>query len=347
MKKLSFRTIGVLLVLVMVLVTAGCGGGGGGGGGGATTDDGYETFIVRIGMVTASDHPSTVSAHMFSDMMYERSNGRLIVQVYSDGALGGDRQLIESAALGILEIAMVGEAGMSNVVPEFGVITLPYLFDSYEAAMAALHGQLGAHLEELATAQNLHVLGWGGAGFRNLSTTSREVRTPADLSGLMIRTQEIPMHIDLWRALGANPTPMAFTELFMGLQQGTVDGQENPIVIFQTTGFHEVQRYFILTEHVFSCAPISINIPFLNSLPADLRQLIIDGGREWAEIQRQLILDNEANSLQIIKDAGMVVIELTPAEKQAFIDAALTIYDSIYEEFGRELVELARSYNQR
>jgi tripartite ATP-independent transporter DctP family solute receptor len=304
-------------------------------------------IVIRLAHVLAEDHASHITlVNTFKKDVEEKSEGRIKVEVYPNAQLGSDRQAIEAVSLGSLEMAAVGGAVLSGFVEDFMVLDLPFLFPTREAAHKALDGELGAALNEALQTQGIINLGTGEGGFRNITNSVRPIIKPEDLKGIKIRTMENPIHMATFKAYGANPTPMAFGELFTALQQKTVDAQENPISIIYTAKFNEVQKYLTLSGHVYGTVPLIINKDFYEGLPEDLQAIISDAAVHWVEVHRETANEQDTKYVSDLEAAGMEITKLTPEQKQAFIDAAQPVYDDFikqYGEKGQKLIELARA----
>ena len=175
-----------------------------------------------------------------------------------------------------------------------------------------------------------------------MTNSRKAVYTPADMKGLKLRTMENPMHIAFFKLLGANPTPMNFGELYTALQQKTVDGEENPVAIVYDAKFYEVQKYYSLTGHVFSATMALTSKAWLDKLPADLRDVVVKGGRQFVLAQRKMIAAAENKQLEELKTKGMKVNTLTPAQKDMFVKATRPVYDQFKDQLGEEIVAIAK-----
>ncbi len=346
----------VMIAMVLSFALAGCGGGNTPAGEessagaeeeGEEVADTGEVYTVRVAYVVAESHAShIVFENIFKKELEE--TGRFKVELYPNAQLGGDRQAVEAVSLGNLEMTGPGEAVVSGFVPEWELVGLPFLFTSIEAAREALDGEFGQALDELLLSQNLVNVGWGEVGFRNITNNVRPIKSVDDLKGIKIRTMETPSHITFFRALGANPTPMGFNELFTALQQGTVDGQENPTALTYNSKFYEVQKYMTVSEHVYSAAPFLVNKDFLDSLPEDLRQIFLEVSEKTKDAQRELIGEQNADYLQKMADEGVEVIVLPKEEKEKFQQIAIEkVYPEVIDRIGGdELIKIAQSYNK-
>lgn len=296
----------------------------------------------------ASVVPETQSQHIalrdvFKKYVEEKSDGRLIVEIYPNGQLGGERQAIESVQLGTVQMTVTAVAVLSGFEPKFQVFDLPFLFKDKPAAYAALDGELGSMLSRNLVPLGLKTLGFPENGYRHITNNKGPIRTPDDLKGMKVRTMENPIHMAAFRALGANPTPMSFGELYTALQQKTVDAQENPIALIYTSKFYEVQKYCSLTGHVYAATIAVCNDDWFNKLPADLQKIVLDGATLFRDEQRKLADQQDIDMLEDLKKAGMQVNELTASEKEAFIKATASVYDEFAKSVpgGRELIDLA------
>ncbi|MBZ4654150.1 MAG: dicarboxylate transporter, DctP subunit, partial [Peptococcaceae bacterium] len=207
-------------------------------------------------------------------------------------------------------------------------------------AYEVLDGPVGREILDLMKAKTgIRGLVWGENGFRHYTNSVRTIRKPQDMQGLKIRTMENPAHMAIVKALGASPTPMAFNEVYTGLQQKTIDGQENPISLIVSMRFYEAQKYLTLDGHVYNPYILMINDKFYNSLSEDIRKVIDEGALVWQKVEREENNKQIKAGLEKLKAAGMEITELSPEELQAFRDATKSVYDTIgKKEVGEELL---------
>ncbi|KKM09847.1 C4-dicarboxylate ABC transporter substrate-binding protein [Clostridiales bacterium PH28_bin88] len=301
---------------------------------------------IKLAYVVPETQSTHIGAVEFKKYVEEKSGGKLAVELYPNGQLGSDRQAIEGVSLGTIEMTIPAVAPLSGFEKKFMVFDLPFLFKDREAAYKALDGELGQKLLETLPPLGLRGLAYGENGFRNITNNKGPIYEPKDLKGMKIRTMENPVHMETFRLLGANPTPMAFGELYTALQQGTVDAQENPISLIYTTKFYEVQKYVSKTGHVYAATLVLINDKFFTSLPTDLQKVLSDGAVVFRDFQRQLAAQQDTEWVDKLKEAGMQVNDLTPEQKQKFIEATLPVYDKFAPEIGADLIELAKAANK-
>lgn len=305
-----------------------------------------DTYKIKMAYVVPETQSTHIAAkEVFKKYVEEKSGGRITVELYPNGQLGGDRQAIEAVQLGTIQMTIPAAAVLSGFEPKFQVFDLPFLFKDKKAAYKALDGELGEKLNAMLIPLGLRNLAYGENGYRHITNNRGPIKSPADLKGLKIRTMENPVHMATFRRLGANPTPMSFGELYTALQQKTVDAQENPIPLIYTTKFYEVQKYCSLTGHVYAATVVLINDSFFSKLPKDLQKIVVEGAKKYREEQRKMASKQDMEMLAQLKKAGMQVNELTPAEKKAFIQATLPVYDEFKDKLGADLVELAKKAN--
>ena len=303
-------------------------------------------YVIKVGYIlpeNQSDH--IIMRDVFKKDIEEKSGGKISVELYPNAQLGGDRELIESVQLGTVQVAIPATSALAGFDKRFQVFDLPFLFKSKETAFKALDGELGHKVDELLKPLGMRNLGYGENGYRHITNSRGPVHKPEDLKGIKLRTMENPLHLAFFKMLGANPTPMSFGELYTALQQGTVDGQENPVVLVYTSKFYEVQKFYSLTGHVYSATMLVANDDFFASLPEDLWKIVEEAGKRYVVEQRALAEVQEQEFLEELKKTGLQINELTPEEKQLFIDATLPAYDQFKDIIGAELVELAKKAN--
>jgi len=298
--------------------------------------------VIKVGTIQPDSHPDCVlMREVFQEYVEKGSNGRIKVELYPNAQLGGDREMSEGVQLGILQMALPVTSITASFEGSFHVVEMPYLFTTREAAFEALDGQLGKELDRRLLSKGMMNLGYFENGFRHITNNRRPIQTIDDLKGLKIRTMETPIHVAFFKKVGANPTPMSFGELYTALQQGTVDGQENPIVLIYDSRFYEVQKYCSLTGHVFSVVHILANRSFIENLPDDLEKLVKEGARRFVTRHREIMPQEEKRLLAELEAKGMIVNDLKPENKQPLVEAARAVYDQFKGEIGSDIIELA------
>ena len=314
---------------------------------GVTLAEAAKNYTIKVAYVVPETQSTHIAAaEIFKPYVEEASEGRITVELYPNGQLGGDRQGIEAVQIGTIQMTIPAAAVLSGFEPKFQVFDLPFLFKSKAAAYEALDGELGETLSDTLIPLGLRNLAFAENGFRHITNNRGPIHDPSDLTGLKIRTMENPVHIATFKALGANPTPISFGELYTALQQRVVDAEENPIPLVYTSKFYEVQKYYSLTGHVYAATVLLMNEDFFNSLPEDLQKVVIEGAVRYRTYQRDLSQKQDEEMLAQLRQAGMEINELTEDEKKAFIEKTLPVYDELASQIGEELVELAKKANQ-
>jgi len=327
-----FLKLGTFLMIVLILVVSLMG----------YCEAKEKEYLIRIAYVLSEKQAAHIVLSEFvKPYLEEKSGGRIKVELYPNGVLGGDRQVAEAVQLGTVQMTIVTPAVLSGFEPRIQILTFPYLFRSWEQSEEAINGELGEKISNMFSPLGLKFLAFGGNGFRHISNNRRPITKVEDLKGLKIRTMENPIHIATFRALGANPTPMSYTELYSGLQQKTVDAQENPIALVYTSKFYEVQKYYTLDGHVFAFTVVLINDDFFSSLPIDLQELVKDAFQQYAVKQKALTRKQNEEMLVSLKNEGMQINELTPEQKQEFIKATQPVYEEFRDIIGEDLYKIA------
>lgn len=313
---------------------------------GGAVDTSNAEYTIRVGHTLQESTPShEMFIEAFKPYVEEKSGGRIKVEIYPNSSLGGERQMVEACQIGTLEIAYVTTAVVANFDSKFKVFDLPFLFNDLSIARQAMDGELGDTVAADLEKSDLKFLCYAENGFRMVTNNKGPITTPENLKGIKIRTMENSIHMRAFELLGASPTPMAFTELYTALQQGTVDGEENPLFLIESSKFYEVQKYLSLTGHVYAPGISVMSLSFWNSLPEDLQQIVMEGIWEARDLQRELLDTQNEESLKALGEK-MEVNELTPEQKEKFVEATSPVYEEVAKEIGQDLVDLAVKANE-
>ena len=297
-------------------------------------------YTVKYSHSQPEDHFTNLALLEMKKYIEEKSQGRLQLELFPNGQLGGDRQLIESVQMGTLEMCNSVTASFSSSSKAAMLFDLPFLFTSDEDAYKILDGEIGqAIIDQInKEAKGFRVMTFGVSGLRHITNSARPIHVPADLKGIKLRCMENPVHLDMFRALGANPTPMSIGEVYTALQQRTVDGQENPITNIYGYKFYEVQKYMSLTGHIYMPQLDIISTKFWNTLPDDLKKILEEGEFIRRDAQRKFAKDYDNIALEAIKKTT-TINDLTPEEVKQFRDLCAPIYDKYKNNIGAELVD--------
>ncbi len=277
-----------------------------------------------------------VAAVKFKELVESRSQGALTVTIFPNAKLGDERTLLERMKMGIVDAGIITSGPIINFVPSFGVIDLPFLFRDPKHAYKVLDGGIGQKLMADLESQGWKGLAFGERGFRNLTNSKRPVNTPNDIKGLKIRVMQNPVYVDSFKALGANAVPMAWTEVLTALQQGTVDGQENPLNVIMAFKLYETQKYLSITRHAYAPAPIIMSMSTWKKLTPAQQGIVKKAAQEAAEYERAWDNRMEAGWLKELKAKGMVVA--TP-DLKLFRKAVKPVYDQYTPKYGKGLIE--------
>ncbi|HPU69643.1 MAG TPA: TRAP transporter substrate-binding protein [Acetomicrobium flavidum] len=287
---------------------------------------------------STGETPRAYVTQKIKEMIEERSNGKIKVEIYLDSQLGGDREILEGCQVG--GIAMVSQTTAPQVtfIPELAVFDIPMLFDNLDIAREALSGSFRESLSSLYEKAGLKLLLFEPIYYRE-TTTNRPIKTLGDFKGLKIRTMENKYHLAFWKALGANPTPLNFAELYIALQQGIVDAQENPYEIVWSSKFYEVQKYLVNTHHICFILSIVMNKGLYDSMPEEYQKIVDDSMRDAGDLLFENAKANNEELLAKIVQQGMTVIELTDDMKQGMDKVAKEVEQMVRKDIGDSIVD--------
>ena len=308
MKKLTF--ISLLLVLCLSL----------------TGLAGAET-VFQLGTTVNEQDSFQVAAVKFAELVNERTNGAYKIEIYPNGVLGGESDMLDSMSMDMLDLGIITSGPFVNFCKEMGVLDMPFLFASNEEAYKILDGEIGQELLDKLENAGLKGLAYAERGFRNITNSVKPVASAADVENLKLRVMENEVYTKTFQALKVNAVPMAWQDALTALQQGTIEGQENPInVIFSYALWDYNQKYITLDRHSYSTAIITISLEKWNALDADTQAIFKQAAQEAAEYERAWVAEQEAGQLDAIKSHGVEVIE-TP-DVDSFRNAVQSVYEA-------------------
>lgn len=301
----------------------------------AATGAHAQEFTLRAGHGAQSQHPTQFGLEHFAGLVAERTNGAVRIDVYPNRQLGEEREMVEGLQLGTVDMAVVSTGPLGAFSPQINVLDMPFLFRDSAHAYAVFDGDVGQTLLGNFDAQGITGLGIWENGWRHL-TINKEVTVPADLQGVRLRTMENQVHMDAFAALGANPMPMVWGEVYTSLEQGVIDAQENPITVIYTNQLWEVQERVVLTQHVYGPHVFLASAMALDRLPDEYRDIITEAALEAARFQREKSAELEAEQREMLVSEGMEVVEIdiTP-----FQEAMTPVYERYAAQFGEDLVQ--------
>ena len=293
--------------------------------------------ILKIGYATNKESHYGVGSTVFCDEVEKGTQGRYKCQQFPSSALGGEREQIEAVQLGTQDLVNTSTGPVGNFVPEVKIVDIPFLFRDYDHARKVMDGPIGQDILTKFPSKGIIALGWTENGFRHMTNSKRDIVKPADAAGLKMRTMENKVHMDGYRTFGILPTPMAFPELFGALQQGTVDGQENPIPVILASKFSQVQKHLSLTGHVYSPALLLLSPKTWGKLSDADKKLFLEAAKKAGTAQRKKVNDDENTGIAQLEKEGMTVTKVV--DGQAFRDALRPAYLTYAKEFGAENIK--------
>ena len=295
--------------------------------------------VLKLGHIADPSNPYAMGAQKFADLVAEKSGGEVEIQVFPSSQLGSQRDLVEGLTFGTVDVVLTGTAVLGNFLPEIAVFDLPFIFRDRQHAFKALDTvgmEMGVKLEP----QGMKVLCFMENGIRNMTNNVRPIKEPEDMKGLKIRVMEQPVYIEMMKALGASPTPMAFSELFTSLQKGVIDGQENPAAHIYTKRFFEVQKYISKTEHTYAAEPLLISLIAWNGLTPEQQKAVQEAADEARDWQRQLAMDKESEFWQKIAESGKCeILEANEVNREGFQKATAKVWDMMADRLGKDNIE--------
>lgn len=295
--------------------------------------------VIDVSLPLGPDSQQGIGVLKFGEELERLSEGRITIEPHYDNALGAEREVIEGMGFGTIDAGIASTGPMGGFVDEFLLFDLPYIFENHDHAYAFLDSEHGEHLASLAEQQmNVKFLAWMENGFRHNTNSVREIHHPDDLEGIDHRTQESRVQVDTWEALGANATPMAWTEVYTALQQGVMDSQENPLPTIYDVNFYEVQDYLNLTQHVYSPAPLMMSLDLFNTFSEEDQEIILEAAAIALDVQREASQELEARYRDQLVEEGMT---LTEPDLEPFREAVQPVLDEWSSTVGQDLVDAA------
>ena len=281
----------------------------------------------KLGLQNPKGHPLEQGATKFSELVAQRSGGKIKVNVFAGGTLGGDAQTVSALQGGTVEITVLNSGILASQVPDFAVFDFPLMFANAREADAVVDGPFGQKLHARLADKGIVGVTYWELGFRNITNGRKPINTVEDIAGLKLRVIPNAINVDWVKALGANPTPMAFPEVYAGLESRAIDGQENPLSVILANKFFEVQKHLAITNHQYNPQSFIFSKKVWDGLSADERKIVTDAAVEAGRFQRQVNRDAAANQLAELRKAGMQVTEFSPAEQAKLRDRLKPVID--------------------
>lgn len=292
MKRFSLKTLATMIISSVIFASSA-----------------NATMNLRFGYEAPRSDTQHLAAKKFNELLKEKSKGEIKLSLFPDSTLGNAQTMISAVRGGTIDLEMSGSPNFSGLEPKLNVIDIPFIFKDREHAYAVLDGKIGQGLLKDLEAQGLKGLAFWEVGFRSFTNSKHPIKTPEDIKGLKVRTNQNPMYIQAFSLLGANPVPMPLSELYTALETKAVDAQEHPVGIFWSAKLYEVQKYLSLTNHGYTPLIVVMNKAKFDSLSPDLQTAVMESAQEAGKYQRQLNLENEKGILDKLHAAGIEIIE--------------------------------------
>lgn len=335
--KTSFKVRVIFpFILSVLVVLVGCSSNNGN-----VQEENEETFTLSFAYELPADHPWGIGAEKFKEIVEEKTNGQIKIELHGGGSLGSSgREIQEGVEIGTIDIG-ISSTPLAQINPYVEIFSLPYIFSDRENAWEVLDGpigdQVGNHLEE----RNIKHLAYWEDGFRQVTNNKHPIKSPEDFKGLRIRVPESSVRVATFEALGASPVSMSFSEVFTALQQGVIDGQENPLSVVTSSSFYDVQEFLTITNHVYSPASLLINLHKWNSLSAEQQDIILEAAQAGRDVNRELNKKQDEEAIETLKEKGMqveVIEDIAP-----FREATRSVWSQVTDKLGEEGQEIVDS----
>ncbi len=293
---------------------------------------------LRFAFQNVKEHPQGQGAQKFADLVKEKSGGKITVRLFPGGVLGGDLQTVSSLQGSTLDLTVLNSGILAAQVPEFALLDFPFLFNSTQEAQAVIDGPVGQELAKRLESKGLLNLGYWDLGFRNLTNSKTPVTKWEDMSGLKVRVIQSPIYLETFKALGANPVPMPFPEVYTGLEQKTVDGQENPFTVIKASKFNEVQKYLSVTQHIYNPQSFVIGAKSWAKLNPEEQAVISSAAKEATAYQRQITAAAQDEAYAELSKE-MQANAISPAETERFRDKVKPVIAQFSKDLDPALVK--------
>jgi tripartite ATP-independent transporter DctP family solute receptor len=285
-----------------------------------------------------NDHPWGMGAEKFKEVVEGRTDGEIKIEIHGNGSLAGTgAEVQEGVQIGTIDIG-ISSTPLAQINPYVQIFNLPYIFSDRENAWEVLDGPIGSQVGEYVEEHNIKHLSYWEDGFRQVTNSQRPITTPEDFDGLTIRVPESEIRIETFKALGASPLSMSFSEVFTGLQQGAIDGQENPLSVVESSSFYDVQEYLSITNHVYTPAGLLINKDKWDSLTEEQQEVILEAAEAGRDVNRELNKENDESLITSLEEYGMEVNEIE--DLSSFQGATKGVWDLLTQDLGEDAQEI-------
>ena len=319
----------VLLLSVLSFLLVGCR---------SSAAEDVDQFVLSVAMDSPEDTVTYLYAEKFAKLLDEKTDGRTLTHLYSNGQLGSDGEIAEGVQYGNISFVVQTTAPQVNFIPELAVFDLPNLFANADIARDVFDGPFFDIIAQYYEENNIELLGYADQGFRVMSSNIK-IDNIEDFSGIKVRTMENPYHLRYWQAINANPSPMAFSEVYVGLQQGTIDAQENPVETIVSSRIYEQQDYIVETNHLLHILSLIASPEILDRLPDDIVELVYEAADEATVWARKTADSRVQDRYDIVTNSGTEIITIDKSLMGEIVEASQSVYDMIRNDIGDELVD--------
>ena len=295
--------------------------------------------VGKLGHSLSPDHPQGVALLKFAELTAKYTNNRVQLKVFPSASLGSDDKMLQATQAGTQEVYYGAFAAIAGTVKELGIFDFPFLFENMKEVDSVMNGKMGQKIFDKLAPLNLVGLAWSEAGFRNLTNSKGPVKTADEMSGLKLRVMPNKVAMDTWKALGANPTPMAFSEIFTALEIKAIDGQENPLILIYTNKFHEVNKFITITNHVYTPCGIVVNKKFWDKIKPEDQQAFKQAAVEALKYHRGLMDAANKDIVAKLQAAGAKVDTLPPAELNKLRERTRPVIETYTKVIGEDFVK--------
>ncbi len=324
-KHLRLAVIFISVLLIGMMMSA-CG-----------KNDGEQRYAYPLATASPEDTVTQIYAEKFAEEVDRLSNGSIKIQVYANSTLGGDRELLESCKDGDIPFVVQNTAPQVTFMPDLAIFDVPCAFENLDECREVLDDpEFGSLISSVYEKGGYQLLGVADQGFRIMST-NKPVKGIGDFKGQKIRTMENPFHLAFWKSIGANPTPMSFAEVYIGLQQHTIDAQENPYEVIVSNRLYEQQDYVVETNHLPHLITLIMNDEFFKGMPEENQRILKEAAATATEYARQASDDRIADRVKTIEDSGTKILKIDEETYKAIVDASTGVRDSIKEKVDSEV----------
>lgn len=306
----------------------------------AQAAEGFQDRTIRVSNGVSEEHPNGAGEKKMAQCAADKSGGKMKIRLFWNGTLGNELATIQQVRTGSLEMVLASPAPITGIVPELGVLDLPFLFDNAVEARKILDGKIGDWFGAKMEPAGLINLAWMESGFRHTTSSKRPITKWEDFQGIKLRVMQSPIYIDTFKEMGANAVPMAFSEVYSALEMKAVDGQENPVNNIENMKFYEVQKYLSFTKHSYTPTLVMVSKKLWDTMSADEKKVLKDCAIEGRDVQRKANADAETKSIEMMKTKGVTVNDVPPAELDRIRAKTKPVSDAYAAKLNPEAVSM-------